>query len=175
SPTDTIRVDVIYDSGTATPGSDFAFSDTSLIFPPLDTVNQLVSITIVDDNVAFESPETIVLILQNPTNGAVLGNSIHTVTIIDNDTITGIPQYSMIKNKIIVYPNPANDLIHITFSNSEFSPYTLNIYNVTGQLKVSKIITSDAVIDISDLQSGLYLLNIYNDRDRLTKQVSIIK
>ena len=124
---------------------------------------------------------------------AIAGVDSHSISYTYVDSVTGCPNSAVQKigvdscftigvnelfdaaNSIRIYPNPANDLIHITFPNSEFSPYTLNIYNVTGQLKVSKIITSDAVIDISGLQSGLYLLNIYNDRDQFTKRVSVVR
>jgi len=87
STVDTVTVEVAYSTGTATPGSDFnTFSTQTLIFPPSNTTSQFVTVTIIDDTVSLEMPETIVLILQNETNGGILSyNTTQTITIIDND------------------------------------------------------------------------------------------
>lgn len=81
-----VFVEVRTSNGTATAGSDFTDSDTVLSFFPGET-ERTFTIPITDD-VAFEGNETILLSLENPTDGAVLGpTSSATVTIVDDDAL----------------------------------------------------------------------------------------
>jgi len=60
-----------------------------------------------------------------------------------------------------VYPNPANNLIHISFpqdvNNVDFS-----VYNLQGKLIMQKEITLGENISVTHLPEGLYLLNLKN-------------
>lgn len=81
-------VDVVVDAtSTATDGSDFTISPSTLSFAANDTTAQSVTITLSDDALV-EDAETVVLKLRNPTNSALLGDSTFTLTIADNDVST---------------------------------------------------------------------------------------
>lgn len=66
-----------------------------------------------------------------------------------------------IKNKSLLYPNPSNSLIKIT-SPTEWS--TINIYDISGQLVISK--TFEEQLDISHLSSGSYILHLTNTNSK---------
>lgn len=81
------EVEVVLGGGSATLGSDFTYSPPSLIvFPAGSGSNQsLTTISIIDDT-DLEGLESFTLNLQNPTNGALIGNNSSVqVDIIDNE------------------------------------------------------------------------------------------
>ncbi len=83
---DTVAVQVMLSSAsTATLGSDFTFSDTTIVFVGGSAGPINLSISILEDAIV-ESDETVVLTLKNATNGAIIGSdSVFTFTITDND------------------------------------------------------------------------------------------
>ena len=144
SATDTFTVDVIYDSGTATPGSDFNFIPQTLYFPPSDSSNQTATITIVGDTIA-ESAETIILSLQNQSGGALLGDSILTITIKGNDVVIASCSYLFFSeyvegtsnNKAVEVYNPTADTVDLstyTFLRRNGGSATVNSYTFNGML-----------------------------------------
>jgi hypothetical protein len=90
---------VIGDTGsTATFGADYDSTTQSvsgtLTWADGDTVSQTLTVDILDDTVALEGDETVVLTLSNPTGGASLGaNTSATLTILD-DEIPGTIQFT---------------------------------------------------------------------------------
>ena len=65
-----------------------------------------------------------------------------------------------IENNILVYPNPANKVINITSNNTNI--YSLDLYNVIGELVLSKSDVNSKVIIINknELNSGIYISKI---------------
>jgi Secretion system C-terminal sorting domain len=64
-----------------------------------------------------------------------------------------------------LYPNPAVANLNLNF-NTDFSDGTIQIFNLSGQLVLSVEISSSSrgeSIDISQLQTGQYLVNIFNE------------
>ncbi len=74
-----------------------------------------------------------------------------------------VPEYEkkIIKN---VYPNPTNGWLNLEF-NSDFSG-TLIIYNTYGQIAIKKEMKNspNQQVNVSDLQSGIYLITLYSDK-----------
>lgn len=58
----------------------------------------------------------------------------------------------------IIYPNPANDVVNIKLKDE--STAKVNIYNQNGLLVKSVIINSQMAVDINELTSGVYFVNI---------------
>lgn len=72
-------------ASTATQGSDYTYSTQTLHFPSGSTSNQGENIVILEDQIP-EGAETIILVLRDATNGALIGNdSTLTITIPTND------------------------------------------------------------------------------------------
>lgn len=70
--------------GTAVAGSDYTAQSGQTLTFANGVTSQTISIPILDDMVQ-ESDEDFTISLSNPTGGAILGNSLSTVTIVDDD------------------------------------------------------------------------------------------
>ena len=83
---DTVAVEVMVTAAsTATAGADYTFTDTNVVFPANSTGPVTLSVALTDD-VDVEADETVVLVLKQATNGAIIGaDSVFTLTITDND------------------------------------------------------------------------------------------
>ena len=72
---------------------------------------------------------------------------------------TGIAK--MDKESISVYPNPAADIITLNFENINNAGLSMNIYNTTGKLLRSEILTqSQQQINIGEISNGIYIIEI---------------
>lgn len=107
-------------------------------------------------------------------------NTAAATTLIDNfvtrasaaDTLLGVESVTLAENKFSVFPNPASNLISI--SNSEnILVNEITITDLNGRVvKQSKYNnTSEIQINVSDLASGMYLMNITSDQGSATKKI----
>ncbi len=82
-----------------------------------------------------------------------------------NDTISVGFVNHLINNKIPIYPNPVNDVLNIDLSNIQIREKMIwKIYNSFGSIVKSGNITSSILkISISDLPSGSYFIECFND------------
>lgn len=77
--------DVVYKSGSATQGSDFNYTSTTVTVAAAEDSNVVINIPILDDTI-FESDETVVVAIRNITNNGVIGtDSVFTLTIKSDD------------------------------------------------------------------------------------------
>jgi hypothetical protein len=74
---------------------------------------------------------------------------------------------------ITVFPNPANEYIIVNGIN--LSSYDCEITNLVGQPCVSIFHPSSNQINISNLTSGVYFLNLKNNDQQITKKIVINK
>ena len=77
---------------------------------------------------------------------------------IDNDDEIETQQFA-------IYPNPAKDLIHVV------TPHTtsVQIYTIDGKIIKSVEVSEDTTINISDLNSGLYIIGVGNEFSKFIK------
>jgi len=61
----------------------------------------------------------------------------------------------VVTTDIMMYPNPAHDVLNIKF-NSSSELLLLNIFDAAGRLVQSEEITGDKTINISSLEEGVY-------------------
>lgn len=81
------------------------------------------------------------------------------------DATLSSPENSL--QKVAVYPNPANDFLQV--SNVEvLTGYEL--YNHLGQM-IRKDKLNSNLINIQDLQAGIYVLKLANDSDSIVKRI----
>jgi uncharacterized repeat protein (TIGR01451 family) len=86
---------------------------------------------------------------------------ITTNTATSNFQTLGLNEFSSSKN-FIISPNPTNSVLNITnFNNSIISSIT--IYNLLGQ-QMQTIINPNEIIDVSNLQSGNYIVSIKTEK-----------
>lgn len=70
-----------------------------------------------------------------------------------------------------VYPNPADDYI-IVGANNDSPVQRIDIYDVTGKLMISSV---EKEINVSGLESGMYIVNILTDKGCVTKKISVVR
>lgn len=86
------------------------------------------------------------------------------------ETLSACPSAKMLQT-LKIYPNPAQDIIHISMLNSELRDYTFELYDSSGTL-ISK--TKNAKqIRISHLKPGVYLGTVEVDGQKQTEKVII--
>ncbi len=61
-------------------------------------------------------------------------------------------------DNLSIYPNPTNGIVNI--ENLSNTGYHVSIYNTKGQKLISESATGKTCIDMSNMQHGLYILNI---------------
>ena len=74
-----------------------------------------------------------------------------------------------------VYPNPANDRLHIAFASDVNSSSVISIIDLTGHLVFSSEIAAgnssdEVVLDLSTIQSGLYVISMQNGKDIVSQR-----
>jgi hypothetical protein len=91
-------------------------------------------------------------------------------------TPLGIEDYTTVK-QLSIYPNPANEQIHISFNISDGENATLEMMNFTGQAIYSQFLAGannySQDIELSAFAKGIYFLRISTSGDVITKKVVI--
>ena len=74
---------------------------------------------------------------------------------------------------VTVYPNPANDFIRIDVETRLIaSVQRVDVYDVTGQIVIT---STETEINVSELKSGMYFVNILTEKGVVTKKVTIVR
>ncbi|MFT7072338.1 MAG: polyhydroxybutyrate depolymerase [Patiriisocius sp.] len=84
------------------------------------------------------------------------------------DDILSTSTFVSLEKSILVFPNPTSNLLHIE-SSAEVELQEVILYNTLGITINAKFINES--IDISNLDTGIYLLNIKTSKGNLTKKV----
>ncbi len=67
--------------------------------------------------------------------------------------------------RINLYPNPTTDMVNV---NGNVEVKSLILYNISGQrLRTS----NDNSMDVSDLQKGLYIINVETSNETISKRL----
>ncbi|AYZ12851.1 T9SS C-terminal target domain-containing protein [Chryseobacterium arthrosphaerae] len=85
---------------------------------------------------------------------------------ISEEPLLGTSEESLTSEDLIIYPNPANDYVHLK-SKSKISQ--VKIFDLTGREIMTKP-ESDR-IDIDHLQSGTYIINVTTDHKTYNKKL----
>lgn len=86
--------------------------------------------------------------------------------------ITGIKNFN--KPQIKIYPNPTNG--EITIYSPDFDYNKLDLINLTGKKVIEKILDQPARESVQyhfNLNSGIYILNLYNDNQQISRKIVI--
>lgn len=176
------NVDVVVKStSTAVDGTDYSYVATTVTFAAGASGPELVNINILDDGMP-EYGKTLVLELMNQDNGAILGDSIITINIIDDDPIaTGtcanlfISEYveGSANNKAIEIYNPTSSAVNLADYSIVLSgnggSFT-NYFYPTGTLAANDVYvmvhaSADSVLKTyaDTLLSGFSVVNFNGD------------
>ncbi|MBP8033412.1 MAG: choice-of-anchor J domain-containing protein [Bacteroidia bacterium] len=96
------------------------------------------------------------------------------------ETIVGIKDLSKTNIQLNVYPNPTSDICYLSYSlqNDEF--VTVNVYNTLGELVYIETKNVNAgnvthVLNLNELRSGNYSVQVSFKNNTITKKLTIIK
>ena len=71
-----------------------------------------------------------------------------------------------------VYPNPAKDMVNISGPNLE----SIKVFNVAGQeLEYLEVKNSYALINVSDYDAGIYIVQVKTDKGFINKKITVTK
>lgn len=95
----------------------------------------------------------------------------------DNGGTVGINEYSKIKNKLNIFPNPSNNIATITFEFQQKELITLSVLNIRGQ-EVKQISLGEKEkgqidLDCSNFSPGIYFINLQTEKGILTEKLII--
>ena len=74
----------------------------------------------------------------------------------------GVSENYNSNNSISIFPNPASDKLNIQFTSDEKEFAKAKIVNSVGQVVKEVELNNNTQINIEDLPSGIYFLNIKN-------------
>ncbi|EDM44108.1 extracellular nuclease [unidentified eubacterium SCB49] len=129
----------------------------------------------------------VTIFTQNPAVGEMLGDGVYEITLtaedqygniadcnfnVTVDTTLGIQDNSL-ESIINIYPNPASQEVTIEKSKAILLD-KMTIYDATGRVISTldlKNMSQEKSIDISHLDSGLYLIEINSEKATITKQL----
>ena len=87
------------------------------------------------------------------------------------DTLLGVSTPAYAVSQFSVYPNPSNDIVNVSVLGSIMN--SAEIVDINGRtvksIKLNGV--SDATINVADLASGVYMLNVTTDNGKLTRKV----
>ncbi len=72
-------------------------------------------------------------------------------------------------SEFTIYPNPVKDIVTISIA-SKVVINTINLYSVTGKL-IKEIQLPKNQIDLSELKSGIYFIEIISDKQKVVKKL----
>ena len=85
-------------------------------------------------------------------------------------------QPGAVERKITVYPNPANEKVTVSVKLDIAKPYTVGIFNMSGVLMKEKRSTkNEVIIDIRQLNTGMYFLQVSNAYGQIIQTEKIVK
>ncbi|MFI5222501.1 MAG: T9SS type A sorting domain-containing protein, partial [Bacteroidia bacterium] len=72
----------------------------------------------------------------------------------------GIRSISNAQGEFVIYPNPVNDVLNISFT-PKLSPVIMQLLDISGRIvKQSNLSNSQTSIDVSDLNNGIYFISL---------------
>jgi len=79
------------------------------------------------------------------------------------------------ENTLKVYPNPASDVLNIESISGSIGKANLKIFDLSGRLIINQALDFNTLqtLNVSQLQSGVYLLKIENSRVGISKKLII--
>lgn len=94
----------------------------------------------------------------------------------DGCDVTTVAELTL-KNHFSVYPSPSNGQFTVEFANTEYEDLDISVTNTLGQQVYTRhldaITENQFMLDLSNEAPGVYLLEIRNKRERVSRKVVI--
>ena len=110
------------------------------------------------------------------TDAGGLGTNSSTIGLDDLDVFSGNSTIGIEENNtfdMVVAPNPATDVINV--STEENTEMDAAVYNATGQMVYSQKVFGRTTIDISEFETGVYILELRDVNDGAIARERVVK
>ena len=94
------------------------------------------------------------------------GNYKASVVRVLNDIQTGTDPVSMNSMQFTIFPNPADDVLHIQFAGQPGTGKRVVITDVYGRAVIRQALSTE--YDISHLTAGIYFFGVFDQNGKLT-------
>jgi len=133
--------------------------------------------TIGNDGGGFDATDVGVNTISLVSSSGVCKDTSSINIYIDTCISTGNPEKLTKGFDYRIYPNPANEYIHIAGGEGVLQYKRVKIYDVLGQVILSLRSETNSgqelIIDISKYQRGVYLIQVIGNSGTLTKQLIV--
>ena len=74
-----------------------------------------------------------------------------------------------------LYPNPADDQIHLSYVSNENNASIVTVIDLTGHVVFNQVLdqtgsTGELVLDLSNYSEGMYVVTLQNGKDVITQR-----
>lgn len=112
----------------------------------------------------------------------IVSNACDSDTITDIVLITGMESITTTGNQVILYPNPANETVNISYTASAAENVIIDIMNMNGEL-VAPVLSAavvpgavfTATLNVDHLADGVYIVRITNGPEKVSTRLVIAK
>jgi hypothetical protein len=93
-----------------------------------------------------------------------------------NCTVLGIEQYANTNEQANIYPNPSFSIIHVELKMQDVGNTQYTLYDINGKaVKQAVIYNLKSIIDVSDLNEGVYNISLTSGEGVINKRVVIVR
>ena len=167
------QINIVIKGGTAARNDDYQ-SLPNRLFILSQTNPSLIVKSKINDDAKIELNETIIWVIRDNSWGTLVGaDSIHTVTILDDETPNSILE-STLGAKTKMYPNPAKQ--NLTLSCEDALINQVVVYDLNGRevKRFNMDAVNKTVLNIEGLSNGMYTISILTDRGTVVKSLSVL-
>jgi hypothetical protein len=167
------QINIVIKGGTAARNDDYQSLPNRLFI--LSQANpSLIVKSKINDDAKIELNETIIWVIRDNSWGTLVGaDSIHTVTILDDETPNSILE-STLGAKTKMYPNPAKQ--NLTLSCEDALINEVVVYDLNGRevKRFNMDAVNKTVLNIEGLSNGMYTISILTDKGTVVKSLSVL-
>jgi len=88
-------------------------------------------------------------------------------------SITGENELTYGKERFILFPNPADEEIHLNYLGNQSANYRVEIFNNEGAQLISNELSGNSTIEVDHLSKGIYFVKITSNKTIETKKLII--
>ncbi len=99
-------------------------------------------------------------------------NNCSSISAVYNYTYTGIDEISAI-NSVSIFPNPTNGIVTLEGAIIDKYDFEISVFDLCGKMQFQE--RNVNVVDLTNLQAGIYYLTITSGEIRINKKLTIIK
>ena len=166
------QIELFIKGGTAARNTDYQ-SNASRLFILSPSNPSVVVKSKINDDLTPELNETIIWVIKNNPWGTLIGaDSVHTVTIIDDETnsIDDIGLSAQIK----LYPNPASGMVNLKSAEAMIQSVEITDLNGRVIMHTEGVDALETRLNIEGLSKGMYNVTLTTDKGIARKILSVL-